>query len=159
MSLTSRVTLAVGAALACSALAVPVSASASVSSAPAQVSRPPAASQSAASVEPRCLVWFKEGVDYNGYTAGYSWAWNVTVRYGATGDRVREIQCLLDYWWAKEENGNPWSELTSPGALDGNFGPTTLTAVKNFQRHYCGFGSGSDGVVGPPTWRCLRGQR
>ncbi|MEU0603937.1 peptidoglycan-binding domain-containing protein [Streptomyces sp. NPDC006393] len=153
--MTSRVSLAVGAALTCSALALPVNASASVPSAPAQVSRPSATPQSTASIAPRCLVWFKQTENYHGYTAGYSWAWNVTVSYGATGDRVREIQCLLDYYWAQDY---PYGDTTSPGALDGNFGPTTLTAVKNFQRHRCGFGSGSDGVVGPPTWRCLRGQ-
>ncbi|MGW2552610.1 peptidoglycan-binding domain-containing protein [Streptomyces sp. NPDC001635] len=92
----------------------------------------------------RCLVWTKETTNYIGLTAGYSWAWNVTVRPGATGDRVKEIQCLTDYYGE------------GPSALDGVYGPATTAAVKRVQAR-CGFSSAEqDGVVGPMTWHCLR---
>jgi peptidoglycan hydrolase-like protein with peptidoglycan-binding domain len=60
---------------------------------------------------------------------------------GATGDRVREIQCLTDYW------------VGAPSALDGIYGPATTSAVRVNQAQ-CGIAE--DGVVGPNTWRCLR---
>ncbi|MFC9081179.1 peptidoglycan-binding protein [Streptomyces sp. NPDC057062] len=92
----------------------------------------------------RCLVWTKETTNYIGLTAGYSWAWNVTVRPGATGDRVKEIQCLTDYYGE------------GPSALDGVYGQATIAAVKRGQAR-CGFSSAErDGIVGPMTWRCLR---
>ncbi|MFI9604782.1 peptidoglycan-binding protein [Streptomyces sp. NPDC052043] len=92
----------------------------------------------------RCLVWWKETTNYAGMTAGYSWAWNVTVSPGATGDRVKEIQCLTDY------HGQ------GPSALDGVYGPATVAAVKRTQAR-CQFPpSQQDGIVGPHTWGCLR---
>ncbi|MFR0359528.1 peptidoglycan-binding domain-containing protein [Streptomyces sediminimaris] len=92
----------------------------------------------------RCLVWWKETTNYAGMTAGYSWAWNVTVYPGASGDRVKEIQCLTDY------HGQ------GPSALDGIYGPDTVAAVKRVQAR-CQFPpSQQDGIVGPQTWRCLR---
>ncbi|MER8199263.1 peptidoglycan-binding domain-containing protein [Streptomyces microflavus] len=87
-----------------------------------------------------CSVYWKVGVDYAGLTAGYSWAWNVIISQGATGDRVREIQCLANY--------HGYS-LT----VDGQFGPGTKNAVTSFQRAR---GIGADGIVGPSTWRQLR---
>ncbi|MGW7364355.1 peptidoglycan-binding domain-containing protein [Streptomyces sp. NPDC054841] len=146
MSRRSRIALAVGSALLCGSipLAVPASAAETPSSTKQGVYQPTSG---------RCLVWWKETANYNGATAGYSWAWNVTVSPGATGDRVREIQCLLDHWRVVEGSlGGP----LNPGALDGHFGAQTKKAVMNLQRHWCGFADGSDGVVGPPTWRCLR---
>ncbi|MDQ0986121.1 peptidoglycan-binding protein [Streptomyces sp. V2I9] len=97
-------------------------------------------SSTAASVQAACSVYWKVGVDYAGLTAGYSWAWNVVIEQGATGDRVREIQCLLGY------HGYG---LT----VDGQFGPATYNAVTSFQRAR---GIGVDGIVGPSTWRQLR---
>ncbi|MBG0850461.1 peptidoglycan-binding protein [Streptomyces spinoverrucosus] len=55
---------------------------------------------------------------------------------GDSGDRVREVQWLLD-WWGYY--GDP---------LDGRYGPVTSTAVENFQWEY--------GIVDSATWRCLR---
>ncbi|MFE6547962.1 peptidoglycan-binding protein [Streptomyces sp. NPDC057746] len=91
----------------------------------------------------RCLVRTKETTHCIGLTAGCSWAWNVTVRPGATGDRVKEIQCLTDHYGE------------GPSALDGVYGPATTAAVKRVQAR-CGFSSAErDGIVGPMTWRCL----
>ncbi|MGW5058958.1 peptidoglycan-binding domain-containing protein [Streptomyces sp. NPDC004096] len=91
----------------------------------------------------RCLVRTKETTHCIGLTAGCSWAWNVTVRPGATGDRVKEIRCLTDHYGE------------GPSALDGVYGPATTAAVKRVQAR-CGFSSAErDGIVGPMTWRCL----
>ncbi|MFJ9638634.1 peptidoglycan-binding protein [Streptomyces sp. NPDC101178] len=79
-------------------------------------------------------------MDYDGLTAGYSWAWNVLVVQGATGDRVREIQCLLNY------HGKVLP-------VDGDFGPQTFNKVWEFQ---AARGITRDGKVGPSTWRQLR---
>ncbi|MER6085429.1 peptidoglycan-binding domain-containing protein [Streptomyces sp. NPDC001833] len=57
-------------------------------------------------------------------------------------DRVREIQCLLQYEWG-----------ISPGPIDGIFGSATEQAVEEFQGK-CPLPA--DGIVGPLTWRCLR---
>ncbi|MFS0696733.1 peptidoglycan-binding domain-containing protein [Streptomyces nitrosporeus] len=92
------------------------------------------------SAQAACSVYWKVGVDYAGLTAGYSWAWNVIIRQGNTGDRVREIQCLANY------HGYSLS-------VDGQFGPSTYNAVIAFQRAR---GIGADGIVGPSTWRQLR---
>lgn len=89
----------------------------------------------------RCLVWWKKTDNYEGWTAGYSWAWNVTVSEGATGDRVREIQCLTDLWVGR------------PRDLDGVFGSDTREAVQETQAL---LGASTDGVVGPDTWRRMR---
>jgi N-acetylmuramoyl-L-alanine amidase len=61
---------------------------------------------------------------------------NATLRYGAAGEDVRELQGrlkFLGYYF---------------GSVDGDFGWQTLTAVKNFQS---AFGMKVDGVVGPKT--------
>lgn len=92
-------------------------------------------------VAARCAIWRRTTSNYSGNTAGYSWAWEVTVSPGANGDRVREIQCLLDWWGAYG------------GALDGDYGPGTTAGVKEVQAR-CRIGT--DGVVGPATWRCIR---
>ncbi|MEV0889016.1 peptidoglycan-binding domain-containing protein [Streptomyces microflavus] len=97
-------------------------------------------SSTVASAQAACSVYWKVGVDYAGLTAGYSWAWNVVIRQGDTGDRVREIQCLAIY--------HGYS-LT----VDGQFGPATKNAVTAFQRAR---GIGADGIVGSSTWRQLR---
>jgi peptidoglycan hydrolase-like protein with peptidoglycan-binding domain len=134
----------------CLALAIPASGAQASPAKPAGQSASPASTRiSAASASDRCLLWKKEtegpkGI-YEGATAGYSWAWNVTVGPGATGNRVKEIQCLTDHWVGK------------PAALDGVYGPDTTAAVKATQKElgidWCG---SADGIVGPKTWRCMR---
>jgi peptidoglycan hydrolase-like protein with peptidoglycan-binding domain len=64
-----------------------------------------------------------------------------TLRRGATGARVREVQTMLI------------ASGFNPGAVDGRFGPRTRRAVMNFQRAKQ---LGVDGIVGPRTWAALR---
>lgn len=125
-----------GAAL-CSALALgAVLASPGAAVASTEVER----NSAAVSAQAACSVVWRDGVDYDGLTAGYSWAWNVLVVQGATGDRVREIQCLLNYH-------------NKPLPVDGDFGPQTFNKVWEFQ---AARGITRDGKVGPSTWRQLR---
>ncbi|MEZ3179485.1 peptidoglycan-binding protein [Streptomyces pimonensis] len=90
--------------------------------------------------------YIRDTENYNGYTAGYSWAWNVEVGINYNNsqyhDRVKEIQCLVNNLWGYDA-----------GAEDGIFGPATETAIKAFQKDV---GLASDGIVGPNTWRVLR---
>jgi len=60
---------------------------------------------------------------------------------GNTGDRVREVQCLLDSWGF---------DIGSAG-VDGRFGPDTAKAVRSFQAWFGGLTI--DGKVGANTWR------
>jgi hypothetical protein len=65
---------------------------------------------------------------------------NRTLRRGATGEDVREVQTLL------QQAGY------DPGAIDGIFGANTENAVKAFQRdHHLAV----DGAVGPMTYAAL----
>ncbi len=66
-----------------------------------------------------------------------------TVRRGADGDAVTMLQKIL----ASFEHG-PWD----PGAVDGDFGPATEKAVKQFQSDT---GLTADGIVGQRTWAML----
>ncbi|HVQ94422.1 MAG TPA: peptidoglycan-binding protein [Mycobacteriales bacterium] len=67
---------------------------------------------------------------------GGSWP---TVRQGATGERVKSIQYLLN-------------QRGSSLAVDGDFGPATNSAVRSFQTSHS---LAVDGVVGPNTWAAL----
>jgi peptidoglycan hydrolase-like protein with peptidoglycan-binding domain len=62
-----------------------------------------------------------------------------TVQQGATGERVKSIQYLLN------QRGASLS-------VDGDFGPATNSAVRSFQSSH---GLAVDGVVGPNTWSAL----
>lgn len=86
----------------------------------------------------RCYIHWKQGV---GYTANYSYTSSRIVRPGAKGNVVKEIQCVLDF------------RGKNPGALDGDYGQNTRSAVIRAQRH-CHISQ--DGIVGPKTWKCLR---
>jgi peptidoglycan hydrolase-like protein with peptidoglycan-binding domain len=112
---------------------------------------------------PRCLTWRRssptEAYD-KGRTAGYSWAWNKVVGPGPPGgsttrvNRVKEIQCLLDYrayWEFLLSPSPPPMEDWQPWGYYGYY--TTALDVHRAQVH-CGIDA--DGVVGPATWRCLR---
>lgn len=63
------------------------------------------------------------------------------LRKGASGESVKQLQKLLNLF-------NKNSSLV----IDGDFGPATLTAVKQFQKSA---GLIADGVVGPKTWGAL----
>src|SRR6266566_2018637 len=65
-----------------------------------------------------------------------------TITAGATGDSVRSLQQVLT-------NGASGQWNTTPGAVDGSFGPNTKASVKAFQAWG---GVPSDGVVGDQTW-------
>ena len=65
-----------------------------------------------------------------------------TLQEGSTGEVVRSLQQILT-------NGAPGQWNTTPGAIDGNFGPNTKASVKAFQ---VWGGVTSDGVVGDQTW-------
>ncbi|NEA61294.1 peptidoglycan-binding protein [Streptomyces sp. SID12488] len=67
-----------------------------------------------------------------------------TVDPGSTGDAVRQVQCLINYY-----SGYPnWLEE------DGGYGPRTLAGVHWVQTCNATTG-GADGVVGPSTWSRL----
>lgn len=93
-----------------------------------------------------CHIRYRVTAHHEGWTAGYSWAWNTIVGYGNTGHQVKEIQCLVRRW--KGSVG-----YVSPGPLDGIYGSRTRAAVRYVQST-CHLSV--DGVVGPHTWRCLR---
>jgi transcriptional regulator with XRE-family HTH domain len=82
-----------------------------------------------------------ERVDGRWY-AGNSRTDKATVAYGDAGPGVAEVQCLL------RRAG------VSPGGIDGMFGPLTRGAVVRFQKRA---GLIGDGIVGPHTWKALRG--
>ncbi|PPK65884.1 peptidoglycan-binding domain-containing protein [Actinokineospora auranticolor] len=67
-----------------------------------------------------------------------------TIRRGAKGDPVRELQRILNAWYP-----------TLPQlAVDGDFGPATEARVKHMQERA---GLTVDGIVGPKTWARLLG--
>ena len=137
----------------------------------AKADRAPAAARADASApaqssaKPRCLTWRRNSPTKaydNGRTAGYSWAWNKVVGPGGPGgsrtrvNRVKEIQCLLDYRGYDtflDETAHccpPPMEFWRPW---GYYGAGTAGDVEHAQQA-CGIDL--DGVVGPATWRCLR---
>jgi peptidoglycan hydrolase-like protein with peptidoglycan-binding domain len=61
---------------------------------------------------------------------------------GSTGAVVSSLQQIL-------ANGASGQWNTSPGAIDGNFGPATAASVKAFQKWG---GVTADGTVGEQTW-------
>ncbi|MGW0804436.1 peptidoglycan-binding domain-containing protein [Nonomuraea sp. NPDC002799] len=64
------------------------------------------------------------------------------LREGATGDNVERLQAVLT-------NYAPGRWETTPGDVDGVFGPRTTRTVEAFQEWR---GLLTDGVVGPTTW-------
>ena len=65
-----------------------------------------------------------------------------TLKVGSTGDVVRSLQRVLT-------NGASGQWNTTPGAIDGSFGPNTKASVEAFQSWG---GVSADGVVGDQTW-------
>ncbi|MGW0150391.1 peptidoglycan-binding protein [Streptomyces sp. NPDC003333] len=82
-----------------------------------------------------------ERVDGHWY-AGLSRTRDAILAQGQAGPDVAEAQCLL------RRAG------LAPGAVDGIFGPVTRRAVRELQRRD---GLVVDGIVGPHTWKALRG--
>ncbi|WP_030245588.1 peptidoglycan-binding domain-containing protein [Streptomyces sp. NRRL S-350] len=78
---------------------------------------------------------------YCGYTSAQP-----TLRYGNTGDAVKQLQCEL--------NHVTYSSWNSSLDEDGVWGSATDSAVWRFQR--C-TGLSQDGVVGPMTWDKVNG--
>jgi transcriptional regulator with XRE-family HTH domain len=74
--------------------------------------------------------------------AGFSRTQDAILADGHAGPEVAEAQCLL------RRAG------FSPGGIDGIFGPLTQRAVKRVQKRA---GLVVDGIVGPHTWKALRG--
>jgi peptidoglycan hydrolase-like protein with peptidoglycan-binding domain len=64
----------------------------------------------------------------------------LTIKQGAKGDAVRAVQSYLKYAYKYDLK------------VDGDFGPITTAAVKNFQAKYV---PPADGVVGRSTWHTL----
>jgi peptidoglycan hydrolase-like protein with peptidoglycan-binding domain len=69
----------------------------------------------------------------------------VNVKLGDTGDDVKRLQRVFAR-----------TKVLGPGDVDGNFGPRTVQAVKDFQQS---IGLSIDGVVGPATWQKLHPYR
>ena len=65
-----------------------------------------------------------------------------TLREGSTGAAVSSLQQVLS-------NGASGQWNTSPGAIDGDFGPNTKASAQAFQTWG---GVSSDGIVGDQTW-------
>jgi peptidoglycan hydrolase-like protein with peptidoglycan-binding domain len=70
-----------------------------------------------------------------------------TIRFGAKGVAVRELQYRLNIWIAI----NPGAGM-APLVVDGDFGSKTLAAARGFQK---AFGLLVDGIVGPQSWNRL----
>ncbi|MEU5253740.1 peptidoglycan-binding protein [Streptomyces longwoodensis] len=100
-----------------------------------------AAPTSAAASSPPAYACHLTRVDGR-WSAGLNQGRDTEIGYGATGADVAEAQCLL------RRAG------ISPGGIDGMFGPLTLRAVKTFQARA---GLVADGMVGPRSWKALRG--
>ncbi len=82
-----------------------------------------------------------KGLGVDGIVGPQTWgALTPTLQAGATGDAVKALQVEL--------NAKRRLSLT----VDGQFGSATTTAVRDFQTHA---GIGSDGIVGPTTWKNL----
>jgi len=64
------------------------------------------------------------------------------LQQGSTGPVVTSLQTLLT-------NGAASQWVTTPGAIDGNFGPNTKASVEAFQTWG---GVTQDGIIGDQTW-------
>jgi peptidoglycan/xylan/chitin deacetylase (PgdA/CDA1 family) len=72
-----------------------------------------------------------------------------TLRYGASGAAVQELQRRLNRWMTVSRPAG-----LAPLVVDGIFGPRTGAAVRAYQRAHR---LAVDGIVGPHTWRSLLG--
>ncbi|MER6469702.1 peptidoglycan-binding protein [Streptomyces collinus] len=106
--------------------------------APAHVAAAPSSAAASAPPAYACHITRVDGR----WSAGINHGRDTEIGYGATGADVAEAQCLLR------------RARISPGGIDGMFGPLTLRAVKTFQARA---GLVADGMVGPRSWKALRG--
>lgn len=74
-------------------------------------------------------------------SAAQAYSWTRTMQQGQTGADIKELQIRVAGWAAD-------SASHTYVAVDGDFGPGTLAAVKRFQSAY---GLSVDGVAGPAT--------
>ncbi|MDT5010606.1 MAG: hypothetical protein QOH57_2223, partial [Mycobacterium sp.] len=80
-----------------------------------------------------------QGIAADGVVGPVTWSrLFITVRRGSTGEAVKGVQVRMNLRQAP------------PIAIDGDFGPLTEQAVRDFQQSRA---IDSDGVVGPFTWR------
>jgi len=100
---------------------------------PAPTTKRPTAPVTTAPAAPPVPAWITNCTYYSG---------SAETDPGATGNAVKEIQCILTYRGYNVVDG-----------IDGQFGTNTENAVKAFQRAK---GLGVDGEVGPQTWPALR---
>ncbi|MEG3628861.1 peptidoglycan-binding protein [Streptomyces poriticola] len=108
---------------------------------PAARATTPAPGPASAASSPVTYTCAVQRIDGRWY-AGNSRTRDAIVAYGHAGPEVAEVQCLL------RRAG------LSPGEVDGIFGPLTQRAVKQIQQRD---GLVVDGIVGPHTWKALRG--
>jgi hypothetical protein len=98
-----------------------------------------------------CHVHWEGGANGHWF-ADYSDTMTTNTKRGQTGDRVREVQCLLTVFAG--ESGD--RELL-PGGVDGIFGANTEDAVVHAQKKFFPRSSSEwDGEVGSKTWPKLR---
>lgn len=98
-------------------------------------------STASAPPSPPSYICRTERIDGRWY-AGISRTQDRNLANGYAGPEVAEAQCLL------RRAG------VSPGGIDGIFGPLTQQAVETLQRRA---GLVVDGLIGPHTWKALRG--
>ena len=80
-----------------------------------------------------------QGIAVDGIVGSVTWTrLFITVRLGSTGEAVKGVQVRMNLRQA------------APIAVDGDFGPQTEAAVREFQQSRA---IDNDGVVGPITWR------
>ncbi len=95
----------------------------------------------------RAVRWYQgdRGLTVDGTIGPRTWARldPPTVRNGSRGQAVTMLQQLLtDFGY-------------DPGGIDGEFGPDTESAVREFQTDLADIGLEIDGIVGQRTWAAL----
>jgi len=111
----------------------------------------PAAAPAGVATTYTCHYSWKSSGGLSYLYAGYSDTNTTNTKYGQTGNRVIEVQCLLTYWANRVGDSK-----FDPKGVDGQFGDNTKSAVVNTQKVCFSDSSEWDGEVGPKTWPCLR---